>query len=246
MIRSVSTLFVGAVLAGSASAAVVLNSDFEGNTLDEWTVAITGAEGGVATNTVTNGFNTGADSFVYDGNDVADLGDYIAFANTTTTRTVVSFTTDVFEDDETTAQLISEGDVLSLTLAIGNRSASSGNFSRGADASFTVGYLTTPGDDTTFVGLQSLDLTQFDIYGPTSPLFVEDNTFADFSVSTTIAAGSAAIGQQFAVQVLFDQAGQSQSRQSVFDNVRVDVVPEPSSVTLLGLGFFGLLIRRRR
>ncbi|MGE9271396.1 MAG: PEP-CTERM sorting domain-containing protein, partial [Verrucomicrobiales bacterium] len=109
----------------------------------------------------------------------------------------------------------------------------------------TLGYLTTPGDLTTFVAISST------FYAADSQInTIGDDTFADFETSTVIADGNAAIGNEFAIQVTFSTpsaipGGSTAARQSTLDYVRV-AVPEPSSFALICLGLAGTLIRRRR
>lgn len=242
MQKLIFTTFASAMFAGSASAAVVLNPSFEAGNLNDW-LSSSVDSAGFGSNPITNGFTA---SRVYLDGDVADLGADIAFANTNATRTQIMFTTAVFEDDATTPQLITEGDELGLTVALGNRTGGgTTNFRDSADATLTVGYLTTPGDLSTFVGISSTSYladSQINTIG--------DDTFADFGTSTMIANGNAAIGNEFAIRVTFATpttipVGSTANRQSTLDYVRV-AVPEPSSFALIGLGFAGAFLRRRR
>src|SRR3989304_3157669 len=69
--------------------------------------------------------------------------------------------------------------------------------------------------------------------------------FNDYQASFSTGASGGAIGQQL-VAVLMSQANPGMNNPIGFDNVRVDVVPEPASIMLLALGSLLALGRARR
>ena len=65
-------------------------------------------------------------------------------------------------------------------------------------------------------------------------------TPADFTLNYTILAGDASIGQNLGVEFYNDS-----SNWNGIDNVRLNLVPEPTTMCLLGLGGFAMLRRKR-
>ncbi|MGE9269852.1 MAG: hypothetical protein ACQKBU_03540, partial [Verrucomicrobiales bacterium] len=217
---NIRNYFIMTALAmGSINAQMVLNPGFETTNLNDWLSASTDGAG-LGNNPLSNGFDVGTVTYL-DGA-VADLGNRIAYLNTNATRTSASLTAAVFQNDGTSAQLITEGDELQVIAALGNRTGGgASNFRDSADATISIGYLTTPGNLSTF---NLIDSTFYDADAEINT--IGDNTFADFDHSTTISAGSAAIGQQFAVRFEFTtpitiSEGSTANRQSVLDHIRV-------------------------
>ncbi|MGD7654590.1 MAG: sulfatase-like hydrolase/transferase [Verrucomicrobiales bacterium] len=193
----------------------VPNPGFEDGSLDGWLVASPDG-GGFGNNPLSNGFS--APDYV-DGA-VSDLGSRVAYANTTEARTPVAFTSAVHEDDLSTARVIAAGDEVGCIVTLGNRDGGGAtNFRDSATATLGIGYLATSGDLSTFTLLESATVADTTINA------LDDGSLADFSVTTTIPSGSAAVGRELAVQVEFSTPGGAvvSSRQSVFDNVRVSV-----------------------
>jgi len=62
----------------------------------------------------------------------------------------------------------------------------------------------------------------------------------EFSVSFTVPDGASCIGEDLGIK--FEQTTRNWVQ---LDNVRLDLVPEPMTITLLGLGALGLLRRRK-
>ncbi|MGE9271397.1 MAG: sulfatase-like hydrolase/transferase [Verrucomicrobiales bacterium] len=199
----------------SVDAASVTNAGFESGNLNGWLVTSPDG-GGFGNNTLSNGFGHP----VYVDGQVADLGSRIAYANTTATRSSVVFTSAVFEDELTTAQIIAEGDELGFTVTLGNRDGGgTTNFRDSASATLRIGYLRTTADLSTFTSIESVTIADTTINA------LADGSLADFSLTTDITGGSPAVGQELAVQVEFStSAGVAvTSRQSILDQVRVSV-----------------------
>ena len=86
--------------------------------------------------------------------------------------------------------------------------------------------------------------TLTEIYGepfvPTTSAEANDEPWDVFSVSFTVPTGASCIGEDIGIK--FEQTTRNWVQ---VDNVRLDLVPEPMTITLLGLGALGLLRRRK-
>jgi len=84
--------------------------------------------------------------------------------------------------------------------------------------------------------------TLTEIYGETFyPFTGEDmGTWTEVSLAFTVPDGAAYIGEDIGIQFKQDWRGWV-----LVDDVRLDLIPEPMTISLLGLGSLGLLRRRR-
>ncbi|MGD7654589.1 MAG: LamG domain-containing protein [Verrucomicrobiales bacterium] len=198
----------------SGNAQIVLNPGFEDNNDANWLRTSTDGAG-LFINAMSTGFpNSDVRDYDGDDNEFSDLGTYYAVFNAIANggRTLQA-TTDVFENDGTTPLIISENDMLGVTVALGNRNGTS-NYRQPPQTTISIGYLTTAEDLTTFVTLDSTVVTEEVLEA------LDDQHFADFGLTTVVEAGSAAIGNQFAIQLDFESTD-GVNRQGTLDNVRV-------------------------
>jgi len=114
-----------------------------------------------------------------------------------------------------------------LTVGVGNRNANFSPNDGTLAATFGLYSGADAEDGGTLLGDMTVDA------GP-----LGDSTFADYTASIT--TGDSVSGNLF-VSLRNTGAGRSH-----YDNVRLSVVPEPSSMVLLVLGGLGLLAQRRR
>ncbi|MDF7802101.1 sialate O-acetylesterase, partial [Pontiellaceae bacterium B1224] len=215
-------LFLFSLSMISTEAAQVLNPRFESGNLENWSVT---SSDGAGTSLLSNGFDT--DTITYTNGIINNLGSHIAYANTILgSRDNVTFTAEVYEDDEQSIQLIEADTDIEFTIAVGNNdSDDSSDFGAAAQATLTIGYLSTEQDISTFTLIQSTSFDDATINAG------GDNSFSDFSLSTSISSASPAIGKQLAVRVSFDSPSTGQAnRQSILDNVRVSVVDPSESI----------------
>ncbi len=206
----------------STEAAQVLNPRFESGNLENWSVTSSDATG---TNPLSNGFD--ADDITYTNGIINNLGTYIAYANTILgSRDNVTFTAEVYEDDEQSIQLIEADTDIEFTIAVGNNDFDdASDFGAAAQATLAIGYLSTEQDISTFTLIKSTSFDDGTINAG------GDNSFSDFSLSTSISSASPAIGKQLAVRVSFEAPSTGQTnRQSILDNVRVSVVDPSESI----------------
>lgn len=238
-IRALAVLAAGAALATSASAAVVFNETFEGYTLGDvagqglW-ADFGGAELTSVVDTMANGgtkslaFSTNALTGKYGSDATFDLA-----APITAGQLVLSF--DIFH-------------------AAGNDGSAFLYFSRGATlaGAFQQGLsLVGSGTDGTF-GDDDSPKTGL-LTGQWVPVVMNIDLDADTLVATyggtQIFNGAwitdAGLPSQYQGIDIWADGGTSQGSFYI-DNLRLDAVPEPSSIALLGLGAGGLFLRRRR
>ena len=72
------------------------------------------------------------------------------------------------------------------------------------------------------------------------------NSFSDFSLVLNTASAPSWVGQSIYVQ-LVNSSKNINGREALFDNVRLNSVPEPAAWALLaGAGTFFMVMRRRR
>ena len=128
-----------------------------------------------------------------------------------------------------TPYIITAGETYTLTVDVGQVT----NFS-GSQATISL-FGSTAGIGT---ALTNINGTAESVVAPGSGAYLINQT-----VSYTAVAGDAFVGQQIGI-ALVNTAG----TQTLYDNVRLDIVavPEPSSAALLGLGGFALILRRRK
>lgn len=229
MQKLIFTSFASALLAGSASAALT-NLGFE-NGLTGWTFSTTTGAG-----TSSYGGNEFANPPSYTGT-VAELEDDFLWLNTLNSRDYVV--------SQASGLTIAEG-TWGYTVALGNRlGAAPTNFRDSPGFLLETGYLTTPGDLGTFMVIASTTVAEATINA------LADGAMDDFSVSSAIAGGNAAIGNEFAIRFTTQNSGTvttgngNSALQGGVDNIRV-TIPEPSAAALLALGFAGVFARRRR
>lgn len=243
MKKIISTLFISSLVAGSASASVILNNSFE-SSFDDWTVVDTSA------NLSRNATDLGGAT--YNGDATAGggsaLGTNRAFANLNGAGQSSSLTAFVYVDgtlDNTgTKETIAAGQY-AFTMAIGNKDGGN-SYDDNGDIELTLGYLTTADDISSFTSFESLSMTAAAV-----KTAITENTWADITVIGTVRDTDVAIiGSQLAVQFTTTRTtvGVNNNNQTSFDYARVASVPEPSTYALLA-GLFGLghvMVRRRR
>ena len=138
-----------------------------------------------------------------------------------TTSTV---TDGIYEEDGTTLALFEAG-TYNITVGISQRLDFVDKFGEGADVGILVRVYTGPTFEPVEVGTFSVNPNN-------------DSQMVDYVFSFDIPADSEFIGQAFNIG-LTPQTGETQ-----FDNVRVELVPEPSAAMLGGVA--GLVMLRRR
>jgi len=208
-----------ALTAGSAHAATILNPSFE---VDD-----------VANGAFTNGLATGWDT----AGNVTGTQDFNTESPTATNgeqHGVVSFQTFGGSDtslSQLTPYIITAGETYTLTVDVGQVSDFTGSEATISLYGSTLG-LGTALSNTNGTALQAG-------IGPGSGAYLVDQTIT----YTALASGDPFAGQQLGILFL-----NSAGTQTLFDNVRLDIVavPEPSSAALLGLGGLSLIFRRRK
>ena len=220
IIRTQWALATGAIacLAFTANAAVISNPSFE--------------DDDVADGTFTNGLATGWDT----AGNVTGTQDFSAgqlppAATDGEQHGVVSFQT--FGGlptslSQLTPYIITAGETYTLTVDVGQVH----NFN-GSQATISL-FGSTLGLGTALSNVNGTALLA-GIAPPDAGGYLLDRTVS----YTALASGDPFEGQQLGIQFI-----KSAGTQTLFDNVRLDIVPEPSSLALLGLG--GLLLARRR
>lgn len=130
---------------------------------------------------------------------------------------------------QNTTHTIASGDVFTLTIDFGNRGVGS---PAPLNASTTFGIY----DAGTGLAIETRTVTSGDLgaLGTFQP------------VTLTYAATAGDVGKTIRIQINADFDGSASDDYVDFDNVVLDVVPEPSSAVLGALGLCSLLLRRRR
>ena len=215
-----ATVAASLALSASSNAVVIMNPSFE---VDD--VANGGFTNGLATGWDTAGNVTGTQDFVSGTAPTATDGEQ---------HGVVSF--QVFNAlptslSQLTPHTINAGDTITLTVDVGQVGAFSGSEATISLYGSTLG-LGTALSNTNGTALQAG-------IAPASGAYLLNQTVT----YTALASGDPFAGQQIGILFL-----NSVGTQTLFDNVRLDIVavPEPGSLALLSLGGLALLRRRRK
>ena len=210
----------GLALASSANAATtitVLNASFEDTDVADGTAGATPASWTGTGAVGTQDFNTsGATGHL----PVATDGEQHAYTNGTNNGLGTL--------SQVTGHTIVAGETYTLTVDVGQVHAFSGSEAR-------IWFF----GDTGGVGTNFAE--NAGIVANNQGLYLVDQT-------VTFTAGAGEAGQSLGVAISGGTNTDPGTRQVLFDNVRLefDVVPEPSSAALLGLGGLALIFRRRK
>ncbi|MBX2850282.1 MAG: PEP-CTERM sorting domain-containing protein [Phycisphaeraceae bacterium] len=217
--------FATALLAGSAAAAPITVTNFSFETPDITNQNVTGVPTGW---TAPNG----ATGIKYRDNfaDLVTAG--IPDGNQWGLITFTASNKDVTLAQDTGVTIV-EGVTYTLTVAVGEQ------FNQAAvvDIARIFLYGATTGDTAAFAVTDNIDLIGAG----------DDSAWADFEVSFTATAGQA--GESLVIGLgsgsNIANGGTGFNSNVAFDNVRLEAVPEPGSLALLGLGGLCVLHRRR-
>ena len=217
-IACISTLSV----AQAASIAIV-NHDFETEVLADTDLNIGAVSGWVASGGgITGSFNPGT-AFFTNGNIVDTAGTNGVIGTMDGDSALFIFESTGVTLTNTTTEAVADGTMYTLTVGVGGRDAGLSVFG---------GYL-----------IELLDGDSV-LASATSSTIPAAGTFADVTVNYT---GQASDAGNLAIR-LSSLDTTTVNRYVDFDNVRLEatVVPEPSSIALLGLGGLALILRRKK
>lgn len=224
-LSSALALFTLSVLPASAATVAVTNHSFESDTLSDggftlnitgWTSFVINGNGVVAWNPTANEFTGAAGA----GTPTGALGTNVLSV------TVLSADQAAGVTQILTGTTLAAGETYTMTVAIGD-------WKDAVPARWTLGIGTSSMATGTYLNSNSGN-------------GLTNDAFTDFSVQYIATGFESQLGEDIKITLRADFNGSDAGAvPTAFDNVRFDVIPEPSAALLGGLGLLALLRRRR-